>query len=95
VTERQIAISLARRTVLWCPSPDVTDGIRTRALLRAHDPRLARILKAAYGDGAWRYPHTAPKPFQEHAGAAKSRSAHALSQIWKGGGGPSDRGRAS
>lgn len=41
---------------------DVNSGINTRAGLRRHDPRLAALLEATFGDGEWRYHHDAPKP---------------------------------
>ncbi|GFR51070.1 hypothetical protein Agub_g13394, partial [Astrephomene gubernaculifera] len=41
---------------------DINGGIRTRAALRAHDPRLARLLEEAFGDGSWRYWHDCPRP---------------------------------
>jgi hypothetical protein len=47
---------------------DVTSGINTREKLKRHDPRLASLLAAAYGDGPWRYPQTAPAPFAAHGG---------------------------
>jgi hypothetical protein len=50
------------------PCVDVTSGITTRAKLKRHDPRLASLLAAAYGDGPWRYPQTAPAPFAAHGG---------------------------
>lgn len=42
---------------------DVNSGINTREKLKRHDPTLAKLLAFAYGDGTWRYPHTAPKKF--------------------------------
>ena len=39
---------------------DVNDGVNTRARLRAHDPALATLLAATFGDGAWRFTHTLP-----------------------------------
>ncbi|GLI60900.1 hypothetical protein VaNZ11_003131 [Volvox africanus] len=40
---------------------DVNGGIKTRAQLRKHDPRLAALLEAAFGDGEWRYWKDCPR----------------------------------
>ncbi len=45
---------------------DVNGGVRTRAALRAHDPRLAALLQRAFGDGDWRYHHDCPRPLSWH-----------------------------
>ena len=37
---------------------DVNETLNTRARLRRHDPQLAALLRAAYGDGAWRFTQT-------------------------------------
>lgn len=42
---------------------DVTSGLTTREALKARDPRLAAVMARVWGDGAWRYPLTAPCPF--------------------------------
>jgi hypothetical protein len=44
----------------------VTSGINTRQKLRERDPRLAQLMTLAYGDGDWRYPHTAPRKFEPY-----------------------------
>ena len=46
--------------MLWIASADVNTGVCTREILINHDPELANILKYVYGEGVWRYPHTAP-----------------------------------
>lgn len=42
---------------------DVTAGMTTREDVKSRDPRLAAVLGRVWGDGAWRYPTTAPKEF--------------------------------
>ncbi|GAB4819447.1 hypothetical protein N2152v2_006493 [Parachlorella kessleri] len=42
---------------------DVTCGVNTREKLKQQDPELAAIMTTVYGDGPWRYPLTAPRPF--------------------------------
>lgn len=56
-----------------CPA-DVTSGMTTREHVKARDPELAYLLIHVFGDGAWRYPYTAPRPFgrQHQTGGASS-----------------------
>ena len=63
------------------PAADVTSGVNTRERVKARDPRLAALLAAVYGDGAWRYPATAPRAF---ARPGKRRRAEGA----EGAGGP-------
>ncbi|PNH09803.1 hypothetical protein TSOC_003545, partial [Tetrabaena socialis] len=41
---------------------DVNGGVANRDALRRHDPRLAALLAAAFGDGEWRYWRDCPRP---------------------------------
>ncbi|KXZ44114.1 hypothetical protein GPECTOR_73g635 [Gonium pectorale] len=70
---------------------DVNGGIRTRAALRSHDPRLAALLEATFGDGPWRYWHDCPRPLampsRPPAAAAAAGPTHG-----SGGGGRSASG---
>mmetsp|Transcript_3641 Transcript_3641/g.9336 ORF Transcript_3641/g.9336 Transcript_3641/m.9336 type:complete len:408 (+) Transcript_3641:207-1430(+) len=48
---------------------DVNSGIKTRAALCAHDPRLAALLEATFGKwNHWRYSETCPGRMRPHAG---------------------------
>ncbi|KAG2427178.1 hypothetical protein HXX76_010897 [Chlamydomonas incerta] len=57
--------SSIRTDVSAGPGPD-GGGLRrlTRADLRAHDPPLAALLQAAFGDGDWRYWQDCPRPLE-------------------------------
>lgn len=64
---------------------DVTSGVNSREKLKQRDPLLAAILEQVYGDGDWRYPASAPRPFpQEAAGAKRRRIAAAGSVLGDG-----------
>lgn len=52
---------------------DVTSGMVTRAVVRKKDPGLAAALQAVWGNGRWRYPHTAPKSFKSHGRSHRKR----------------------
>ncbi|PSC70665.1 hypothetical protein C2E20_5933 [Micractinium conductrix] len=68
---------------------DVTSGVNTREEVKGKDPRLAALLAAVYGDGPWRYPQTAPRPFAREscaAAAAAAAAAEALSSKRQRGG---------
>ena len=72
-----------------CPTADVTSGVNTREEVKGKDPRLAALLAAVYGDGPWRYPQTAPRPFAREscaAAAAAAAAAEALSSKRQRGG---------
>lgn len=78
--------------------------MNSREKLKLRDPLLAAILERVYGDGDWRYPATAPRPFpREAAGAKRPRTETATSAGVGGpeavagpaGGGSCSNGRAS
>uniref|UniRef100_A0A7S0WVU0 von Hippel-Lindau disease tumour suppressor beta domain-containing protein n=1 Tax=Chlamydomonas leiostraca TaxID=1034604 RepID=A0A7S0WVU0_9CHLO len=50
---------------------DVNSGVNSRDTLKRLDPGLAALMCRAYGDGPWRYPHDAPRPFSH-----KRKRAH-------------------
>jgi hypothetical protein len=56
-----------------CAGADVTSGVNTRDKLRERDPALAEIMTLVYGDGEWRHPRTAPRPFAPYQKSAKQR----------------------
>ncbi|GIL65044.1 hypothetical protein Vafri_18899 [Volvox africanus] len=59
---------------------DVNGGIKTRAQLRKHDPRLAALLEAAFGDGEWRYWKDCPRPLSMPTRAQAAATAMAAMQ---------------
>lgn len=69
--------SATRHAVPTVPA-DVTSGVNTRDKLKERDPQLAELLSAVYGDGAWRYPQSAPRAFPQED--SKHRSKRQRSQ---------------
>ncbi|GIL88810.1 hypothetical protein Vretimale_16970 [Volvox reticuliferus] len=60
---------------------DVNGGIKTRAQLRKHDPRLAALLEAAFGDGEWRYWKDCPRQLSMPTRAAAAATATATATV--------------
>ena len=50
---------------------DATAGLITREAVKRKDPRLAAILTEVWGDGSWRYLHTAPGQFYQSSEVGK------------------------
>jgi hypothetical protein len=66
---------------------DVNSGINTRDKLKQHDPQLAALLEEVFGDGTWRYPHTAPGQLRPKAKAATEQQQQQQQQAATSGGG--------
>ena len=62
---------------------DVNSGICSRALLKEHDPQLASVLFKTFGDRAWKYPQTAPKPWPAPL-APRERYDPINTEAWQG-----------
>lgn len=52
---------------------DVTSGMNTREKLRERDSKLAELMTLVYGEGKWRYPATAPRPFASYDSSQEKR----------------------
>lgn len=69
--------------------------MNSRERVRQRDPLLAAILERVYGDGGWRYPDSAPRPFPREAAAKRRHTAAAAAGSGNGEAGGGSTGGSS